>query len=382
MAIERFTNQNHYWPESKGPKDGFLSADTGYQVTFNHDVRHLGQGDNGGPWLLEKSSDNYNFGFISKNGYKGSALPWDNNSFGNPFIGLLRSDASYNADGAKAIAATEPTAAVFNGSQAIGEAVYSVDNGIPSVPQIEFWKNETERFKRMRVSVGSDDYVNYQFGWLPLASDISDFGYSVSNVCDIVDNYRHHANVGIKRSLELRHDITTQAETRNDFVRTYGLHNVGSTETNYFSTLDERVWFVGKYTYYMPVDGSMYSRLKRYKAYARKLFGVELTPETVWNVSPWSWAADYKADVGSIIHNWSAIGHNGLVLQYGYIMHSQESVWNASSRYGNTNKRIARYRRVAADPYGFGVSPGSLSTQQTAILASLGLSRKARITIK
>jgi hypothetical protein len=269
MAIIHFTDKGFQWPQpvtnSPWPNGSTKGIGGGFQVTFNHDLRKLGKGDCGGPWWLENTRYNYNFGWIKTVGYEGPTLPWENNSFGIPFIGSVKSDQSYNSEGAKAIAATEPTASVFNGSQAIGEAVFSADHGVPAPSELLMWKDKASRYKDL--SKGGDDYLSYQFGWVPLVSDIRDFAYSVSNASDIVDNYRQHANVGIKRTLELSHNISTQTEIAEPLIQTYGLKNVGRALTHYWSTLDERKWFVGKYTYYMPVDNSTYSRLKRYKAW-------------------------------------------------------------------------------------------------------------------
>ena len=56
-------------------------------------------------------------------------------------------------------------------------------------------------------------------------------------------------------------------------------------------------------------------------------------------------------------------------------MHEQVSNWTASSDYGFKSVSFIRKRRVAANPYGFGVSLSGLNTQQVAVLAALGLTR-------
>jgi hypothetical protein len=112
---------------------------------------------------------------------------------------------------------------------------------------------------------------------------------------------------------------------------------------------------------------------------------VNLTPEAVWNVTPWSWAADWFGTTGDVLHNISALGKDGLVLQYGYIMHSQMrdesryatySAARSSSWYERSEKTLVRR---PATPYGFGVDLNSLSAKQTAILVALGLSRQRKI---
>ena len=360
---------------------GLNTYSGGYQVTFNHDTDDLGRGDQGGPWLLERTEYSHVFGYYSNglphSGYKGPTLPWDDNTFGIPIVGALQHDSSYYSAGAKAIAATEPTSSIFNGSVALSE---TLRDGLPSLVGVSTWEDYTFRARKLQgASTGThagNEFLNVEFGWLPFVSDLRNLGYAAHHSSEIVSNYRKHAGVKIRRRLLISDTLTQQTEGPvSKPIRTFGSKSVGSTPTDYSSSLRERMWFAGAYQYHMPMDDSMASRFKRYRAEARKLYGIELTPEVVWNIAPWSWAVDWKTDVGSIIHNWSALGHNGLVLQYGYIMHEQTANWTAQSSFGTTSQTYFRKRRVAANPYGFGVSLSGLNTQQVAVLAALGLTR-------
>lgn len=383
MAIEYFADKPHEWPSStyNGIKESYpgpVGTDGGYQVTFGHDYRSLGKGDVGGPWLLEKSYHVYRFGFFnnpSGHGYQGPTLPRipSGGTIPQPVIGALRSDSSYYSDGAKAIAATEPTKAVFNGSTFLGE---TLQDGLPKMAGSHVWKEKTLRAKQ-----AGNEYLNYEFGWLPFVSDLRDFAYAVRNASDIVTNYVDHSNVKIRRRLVLSDDVHNETDERDSYIRTAWNHDIGWVRMYYNSVLRERMWFSGAYQYYVPVDNSAVSRFLRYKALAHKLLGVDLDPQTVWNIAPWSWAADWKGDVGSVIHNWSALGHNGLVLQYGYLMHEQTSSWIADAdQWGSQTDVITRKRRVPANPYGFGVDVSGLSSTQVAILAAIGATRgNARI---
>jgi hypothetical protein len=379
VSIEHFPERIQNWPPSyfDGRRQtGFffpVAIDVGSQVTFNPDVRHLDEGDQGGPWLLTKDQTDCIFGHFQNSdpnyGYRGPTLPWSHNSSAVlPSIGELRTDSSYYSAGARAIAATEPSKSVFNGSTFLGE---TMSDGLPAMAGYHTWRDQTLRAKQ-----AGGEYLNYQFGWVPFVSDLRDFAFAVKNSSDIVHNYRTHSNTKIRRSLELSDDATTSTVDSNEWIATAGSWNVGTTPTRYTMTLHERMWFKGCFTYYMPMDNSMASRFKRYKAYASKLLGVNLTPETVWNVAPWSWAVDWKTDCGAVIHNWSHLGHDGLVLQYGYLMHSQQSTLiSDAGRYGQTYQTLARKRRVPANPYGFGVDVSGLSATQIAVLASLGVTR-------
>jgi len=81
------------------------------------------------------------------------------------------------------------------------------------------------------------------------------------------------------------------------------------------------------------------------------------------------------------MHNVSALGRDGLVMQYGYVMHenTRHLYANASSTQYSSSASVhvkdLFQVRTAATPYGFGVDLKSLSAKQIAILAALGLSR-------
>jgi hypothetical protein len=345
----------------------------GTMVSFNHDLGLLGTGDQGGPWLAEQSFYKYSFGHHQESnprlGYRGPTLPWPDIGIGLPGFGGAPDDSYYWQFGAKAIAATEPSKPIFSASTFLGE---TLQDGLPKMAGHETWRDKTLKAKH-----AGGEYLNYQFGWVPFVSDLRSFAKAVSTSSDVVSTMRDQANSKIRRHLKLHHDSKYDTAYADAFIATPGSWPIGSTPTYATSSFTEDMWFDGCFRLYIPLDNSMGSRFKRYRAYARRLYGVELTPEVVWNISPWSWAVDWAADVGTLMHNTSALGHNGLVLQYGYVMHTQESelaihapeigAWRSST--------ISRKRRVPANPYGFGVSSDGLNTQQVAILAALGLSR-------
>jgi len=119
-------------------------------------------------------------------------------------------------------------------------------------------------------------------------------------------------------------------------------------------------------------------------SHARKILGVGLTPDTVWNLNPWTWAADWFANTGDLMTNVSNMGQDGLLMQYGYQMAEETvktytvarlaSIPSASAT--TTRTRIQkRAKRIPSSPYGFGVTLSTLSARQLAIIAALGLGR-------
>jgi hypothetical protein len=112
---------------------------------------------------------------------------------------------------------------------------------------------------------------------------------------------------------------------------------------------------------------------------AKKLLGIRLTPDTLWQLAPWSWAGDWVANTGDIITNVSNLGVDGLVMQYGYMMSHSSYEESTSFEYQGSNG-FYRYvqetkKRVPASPYGFGLVFDGLSNHQKAIAAALGITR-------
>jgi hypothetical protein len=116
--------------------------------------------------------------------------------------------------------------------------------------------------------------------------------------------------------------------------------------------------------------------------------GLSPTPDTIWNLAPWSWAIDWFSNTGDVISNVTDFATQGLVMHYGYVMeHSivERTYYQPISGYLIDRKPVAagplslvtetKVRRQA-NPFGFGVSWEGLSTFQASILAALGISRR------
>ena len=371
MTIVSRIEKGPAWADSwyaghKQPFAGYLPGDSIEMVSFGNDVRNLGSGDVGSPWLLESTKRTYGFGYLDVPGYRGPTLPSTQLPVRPTPIETRRHDSDYDSAGANAISRTEPTNPVFDCATFLGE---TASDCLPLLVGTETW-----RAKTLRAKQAGSEYLNYEFGWLPLVSDLRNFAYAVNNASDIVKRYRDGANQKNRRRLVLSDSLNQQVYSYTDWYKTPWNDTVGQGSHLVTLTNRERMWFSGCYTYYMPGSQDSDAKFERYKQYANRLLGVRLTPDVVWNVAPWSWAVDWKTDVGDVVRNASALGHNGLVLQYGYIMHHVESSMSSVSAGGSWSETTFRKRRVAANPYGFGVSTSGLSTQQLAILAALGLS--------
>jgi len=129
-------------------------------------------------------------------------------------------------------------------------------------------------------------------------------------------------------------------------------------------------------------------KLLEFEEKANHLLGLDLTPELLWQLTPWSWLIDWKLHIGNSIKSFSALQTDGLVVRYGYLMIEQhqkktvginnlivrqngaQSVVHPSFSYHTLMKE-----RFRATPYGFGIDLNSLTLRQWSILGALGMTR-------
>jgi peptidoglycan/xylan/chitin deacetylase (PgdA/CDA1 family) len=142
-------------------------------------------------------------------------------------------------------------------------------------------------------------------------------------------------------------------------------------------------YFKGAFTYYLPSDYESRNKVEEAAFYLDKILGLQLTPEVLWNLTPWSWAADWVGNFGDVLANVSDYATDGLVLRYGYMMeHSISKVTYTIPdipALGGRTLTQTHFRevkkRVPATPFGFGLTFDSFSTKQKAILAALGITK-------
>jgi hypothetical protein len=278
-------------------------------------------------------------------------------------------------DGTHAVAATQPTKPVFDMLTAVEELRR---DGMPSIIPPK--------------NIG-DAYLNNEFGWKPLVNDVRSFATAVTQSEKIVSGYIKRSGGKTRRRYDwATHTTTTHDETpAQAFMPTPPLWVINSGLRTRTSTVTTRVekHFVGSYTYYADVGTTQLDNLRYHASLARKLLGVRITPDVLWNVSPWSWAADWFANTGDLLANASAFQSDSLVMHYGYMTQYQyaENVVGYKTPFKLYSGREISpvqvfhrkmWDRSCASPYGFGVSFPDFTERQTAIVAALGLARGGR----
>jgi len=279
----------------------------------------------------------------------------------------MHSNTELDAFGTTAIARIEPTNPAFDMSTFLGELRAE---GLPNLPGSAL----RERTRLAKASGG--EYLNLEFGWFPLIRGVRDFAQTVVDADDIIRQYQE----GSGKTIQRRYQWPPEEQSRADACRFTMTPTVGFfTGGGQYQYVQRRKWFEAEFAYHVPTGQSINDKVRRYGSYGRKLLGLDLSPEVLWNLSPWSWAADWFGNVGDVMHNVSALGTDGLVMRHAYMMcHTQRVVQMGGSYGGRHQTKLIieeEKNRRPGTPFGFGVAFSSLSRKQLAIVTALGLSR-------
>lgn len=297
---------------------------------------------------------------------------------------MRSSNSSLDALGAKAVANCKPTNMDSNLATMFGELARE---GIPAYVGAQTWKSRTKAAK-----AAGGDYLNIQFGWAPLIRDIASTANALTRLTQIWEQLERDAGKTVRRSFHfpLQQESFENVAVVNTMPNGIFHSDIseGCTKADVLRTVktERKVWFKGAFTYHLPTGSDSRNGLVRNSAKLNAMLGLNLTPEVVWNLAPWSWALDWFANVGDVLSNVADAQVYGLVMRYGYIMeHTVSSV--TYSMPGFRLKYSPGFRvpplsyvtetkvRRKANPFGFGVTWDGLSPYQLSILAALGLSR-------
>lgn len=314
-----------------------------------------------------------------------AALSWSE-------IGTL--NTQYSAD-AQAFGATGwKRARPGNPTAGLATSLIELKDGLPTLPLRLFY-----RLRSLR-STGSE-YLNAQFGWAPLLKDIRDMYKTYKSIDKKLAQIVRDNGKGVHRHRVLRDSTTTTGNW--SWERTYPFGDFflsappnwaypGYSYTTEKSETIEKVWFCGKFRYYIPDIGSSEWTTRA----TRALYGANVTPEVLYNVLPWTWLFDWFGNVGDVMSNMSSNAVDNLTADYAFIMRTVEtrttwtnkstwptvgpsSFWNipgGSAEFEAVTKTVYK-SRVAASPFGFGLTFDGLTPYQLGIVAALGISRWA-----
>jgi len=267
--------------------------------------------------------------------------------------------------------------------------------GLPKLAGAATWKARTADAHRRAAS---GEYLNFEFGYKPLANEVATAAAIMVDADRLITQYMRDAGKQVRRRYAFPPIVSVQ-ETVIDSSSTAAL--MGPSNSLLYATqtgqgrvirrreTTRRVWFSGAFTYHLPIDPITMGIVSGRKRSLSKLLGLDLDPNTLWGATPWSWAVDWVTNTGDLISNLQSWTRDGMVLRYGYVMEHTivRDDWIFVGRTGLADVNVrppvisfvaeTKLRRKAT-PFGFGLSYGSFSNRQKAIIAALGLSQKQR----
>lgn len=244
----------------------------------------------------------------------------------------------------------------------------------------------------IRRSVGSrsvaEEYLNYTFGIKPALSDLNDAVNTFKRADALWRQVERDAGRRIRRhySFPTQLSQTVWSGSHAGWPTFMGLITQSGAATRTTTTYS-RVWFSGAFKYALP---DVNNRWQHYRSEAdrwSKLYGLRPDPQVLWNLAPWTWLSDWFVDLQPLMGWFSARLFDGLVMTYGYLMEHKNvridysvrnvTLWDGRKVETHLSRVQDTKKRVGANPYGFGVSWGDLTSSQVAILAALGRTRVA-----
>lgn len=370
FETQETVSEGHQWPPPKGSNGDFGGDFHTTKVTRSPAFLKLG--------YTEPEA----YGYWPHWAFKGQLAAVDP-SIAAP-EGSETSDSDLMKMGASAIAKCKPTNSPADVFTFLAE-LYK--EGLPNLVGTELWKSKTGQARK----AASSEYLSFQFGWRPIVNDAKKFLNAVVTADLVLSQFERDAGRNVRRSF--RFPSSTETTTTNI---AYGSPPYGYRGQQYgpFGTIVRRrtierdIWFKGCFTYSLPSGYDSRNKMERYARRVETLLGTDITPERLWQIAPWSWAVDWFANTGDVLSNLYDFQSGGLVMRYGYIMETSK----VTDSY--TNEGVGLFdrplslppvvvstttkKRLAANPFGFGVVWKDLSPFQLSILAALGINRGSR----
>jgi hypothetical protein len=330
-------------------------------------------------------------GITQTRSYEGLVLPYY--PAGTPTNTLAFPPASNSSNaaldklGATAIARCAPGNPPSDLATFLGELR---QDGLPALVGASIWKSRTQN----ALKASGNDYLNASFGWAPMLSDISSFARSISKSDSLIRQYERDAGKVVRRRYYFpsQRDVQETTVAFDQFIKLVpsnsGFQDVASgNKVTRIRETSRSQWFSGAFTYYLPTGYDSRKTIGGLASKAEFLLGTSLTPQTLWNITPWSWAVDWFSNTGDVIKNVQRFATGGLIMRYGYMMehtivtdtytyHGSPLIAEGAMMPSPLILRTETKVRRGANPFGFGVSWDALSAFQTSILVALGITHR------
>lgn len=235
------------------------------------------------------------------------------------------------------------------------------------------------------------EFLNTQFGILPVVSDAKAFKQAASEFTDIMRQYKKDSGKIVRRkagpytvtdeTTQATYNGITPATPRGDVLSAYLASSSKLVVTKH--TL-RKVWYSGAFEYLIPRD---LSRLEELMFEWNRAYGIVPDPADIWNLLPFTWLADWQTNSGNALRHMFLQASEGATQRYGYVM-CHTVVKTTYVWYGNlcmndafvphtitaeVREDIKQRERVL--PFGTTYTGNDLSVRQLAILGALGIAK-------
>lgn len=293
--------------------------------------------------------------------------------------------------GAQAWRRARPTKPVLDWGQAFGE--------LRDFPQLF-----RRRLKSFR-DLGST-YLNVEFGWRPFLSDLLKTISLQEKIEQRIAFLRKNNGKYIRRTGTLRDEVTTETSPVQgcitpmlNYYQTVPSGSISQGTRTVIRT--DRVWYDAMMKFWIDELACDTCKNAWSSPLLRRLYGLNITPSLLWELTPWTWLTDWFVNVGDLYANYSDSAYDNLVAKYAYVMrhrsvtvvisqHIRTAWWGPDCRNNqvigwlpgveDTLECSAEFfaeckERTKATTWGIGNDGESLSDRQLRILTALGLSR-------
>lgn len=249
-----------------------------------------------------------------------------------------------------------------------------------------------------------DDYLNIQFGWVPILNEIENVIKLLLKIDSLVyggDAYRRHRRVQgpvVTKEWEKKDASLSALNTPFNAGTAFTTGKTGGGSGSALARCDCHMTAITSENYAFSAKFSGIARPKRRHdeflrraEYVLNQLGGDSPARVLWELTSWSWLIDWFATIGDSITN--ATTYSPISGKYA----QDYAYWTTITRYyvqgkpsnvrpwGNNTINsvhpgsyiIEVKDRERITPFGFGTSFGNLTTYQWSILVALGLAKAA-----
>jgi len=321
--------------------------------------------------------------------------------------------------GERAFHMMKPKIAQMNGFEALYESrdlghmlktsyglISSTVNKIPglkakSLGFYRAWNSIKGRSKAgpdMRPEQAANHFLNHQFGWRPFINDLSSISNLVTDAKSLTEELSNRNGKPLKRRVHLNREHFLGRVYHSDegnFCPCYPVtipwkYLNGNIIVEMWDEWSSDIFATGVFSFYLPeFDRALQDYNTAWRIVQRYLdvYGVRLTPSTIWSVIPWAWLVSWLTNLGKQIDYLSSILSDSVIALNTFVMrkYTYERKLTISVPFINGPLALTFSRTVktkqrdgTASPYGFSLSKDLLSPRQLAIIGAIGVTHQRR----